>query len=185
MRLFEINKIGMFLDSLTHGTETRKGDEVKIVTLTLRVQPFDAAHASAIEAAVRNTLFRIAAVEAHPHLKRVEFRLGCPRQFFEVYATPDTVDRAIGFDQVRIGQTYARTEKDVNGYAFVIKASFGPVSKDELEYLEAWRLGQRFVTTQPAEAGLFPDDEDEHEPEETTRPTPMFDDEDKVGMARG
>lgn len=180
MKLFEVAKVGMFLDNISHSVEVRSGDEVKIVTLTLRIQPLDAKLAQAIEGAVRLTLFKLNTPDAWAHLKRVEFRLGVPRQQLIVFAAPDTRKPSIVFDQAKIVSTVARTQKDVDGYAFVWKTSFGPVGKLELEYLQDWLLGQRFVTTDAAEPGLFPDDDDDHELDEepaATRPAPMFDDD--------
>ena len=181
MRLFELAKIPMYCDQITHGIESRSGDEVKIVTLTLRVQPFSAELATAIERSVRATLFKLNHPEPQPHLKRVEFRLGVPRQKLIVFAASDTTTPSICFDQTKIVQTYARTQKDVNGYAFVVKLSFGPVGKTELEYLQDWLLGQRCVTTEAAEPGLFAeDDEDDAFEPEPQRPAPMFDDDDEA-----
>jgi hypothetical protein len=187
MKLFEVGKVGMFLDQVTHGTETRSGDEVKIVTLTLRVQPFDATLATAVQQAVRRSLFKLNHPDPHTHIKRVDFTLGVPRQQFTVFAAPDTTKPSILFDQVKIASTYARTQKDAAGYAFVMKVSFGPVDKIELEYLQDWLLGQRFVSCEAAEPGLFPDDADDFEPDDDTpsRPAPMFDDDEVTVKGEG
>lgn len=48
-RLFSINKIPVFLDDYKPGTERRRGETVKIITLSLRVQPFDSKLANAID----------------------------------------------------------------------------------------------------------------------------------------
>jgi hypothetical protein len=148
----------MFLDQIAHGVEDREGEEVKIITVRLRVQPFEADLARALPGLVRATLFKLNHPEPQPHLKRVDFTLGVPRQRLEVYAAPDTSKPAIVFDQVLIAATYARTEKNVDGFAFIWKGSFGPVGRRDLEFLHDWLLGQRFVTTTEAEPGLFPDD---------------------------
>lgn len=184
MKLFEVGKVGMFLDKWSPGVETRRGDEVKIVTLVLRVQPFTATLAAALEQKVRGTLFNLNSGEPQPHLKRVEFALGIPRQQLHIFASPDTKKASILFDQAKVFYTLARTEKDLNGFAFVVKTSFGPVGKLDLEYLQDWLLNQRFVTFEQAEPGLFPDDADDYEPDEEThvRPAPMFDD-DPTGAA--
>jgi hypothetical protein len=179
MNLFEVAKVGMFLDQITHGVEERRGDEVKIVTLTLRVQPFGPDLARALGGSVRTTLFKLNHPTPHPHLKRVDFRLGCPRQTLTVYASPDTGNPSILFDQGKIVATYARTQKDMDGFAFVVKVSFGPVGKHELEYLQDWLLGQRFVTCEQAEPGLFEDDDTDDDVEEVARPAPMFEDDDE------
>jgi len=160
MKLFSVAKVGLFLDSITHGTETRDGDEVKIVTLTLRATPMSAQLASAVPGPVRLALFKSTeGGDVRAHLRRVEFDLGVPRQELEVFATSDTEDPTISFDQAKVVKTLARIDKNVSGWSFVVKVSFGPVDKIELEYIEAWRLGQRWVTFHEADASLFPDEE--------------------------
>jgi hypothetical protein len=162
MQLFSIAKVGLFLDAITHGTETRNGDEVKIVTLTLRAPRMSPQLASAMPGPVRMTLFKSSdAAAPRAHMKRVEFTLGVPRQELEVYASPDTTDPTINFDQAKIIATVARVDKDDSGWTLVVKCSFGPVDKTELEYIEAWRLSQRWVTFYAAEAGLFDEDDGE------------------------
>jgi len=161
MKLCAVPKIGVFLDAVTHATERRPAGEVKVLVLRCRVQPFDAKLAGAVADVVRQTLFKLSTAEEQPHLERVQFRLNVPRQQLHVFAAPDTTQASLMFDQVKIGGTYARTEKDVNGYAFCFNATFGPPSKQELEYAEEWRLGQRCVTCEVAEPGLFDDDEEE------------------------
>lgn len=159
-RLFSAAKVGLFCDSITHATEKRKGDDVKIVTLTLRVQPFDAKLATALdegiggESNVRPTLFKIGHPDPKPLLRRADFALGCARQNLHVFASTDTPTASILLDQVRISNTYARTEKGVAGFGFVLKASFGPLGRRELEYIQDWHLGQRFVTFDEAEPSL-------------------------------
>jgi len=183
MKLFKVGKVGLFCDAITHATEKRDGDETKILVLTLRCQPFDAKLATAVADVVRQDLFKLNRPDPKPEIRRLEFALGVPRQILHVFASSDTPTASIAFDQVKISGTYARTEKDVNGYAFVFKASFGPCSKTELEYAEAWRLTQRFVSFEEAEPGLFSegngeDERDDDRPdqdEKSRRPAPMFD----------
>jgi len=161
MQLFSVPKVGFFLDAITHGTETRNGDEVKIVTLTLRVPNMPAQLASAMPGPVRLALFKSTeGGTPRAHLKRVEFKLGVPRQELEVYASSDTEDPSINFDQAKVVGTVARVDKDDTNWTLLVKVSFGPVDKTELEYIEAWRLGQRWVTFYAAEAGLFDGEDD-------------------------
>lgn len=179
-RLFETGKIGSYLDSITHKLETRKDHDVKITELTLRVQPFDAKLASAMSAEVRSELFKLNHPDPKPILKRVDFALGVPRQQLQVFAAPDTSKASIVIDQVKVSGIYARTSKDSQGYTLVLKASFGPCSKEELEYVNDWFLGQRFVTFLEAEPSLDLDAGDPDEDDETpaaTRPAPMFETE--------
>jgi hypothetical protein len=159
IKLFEVAKIPVFLDVIAHGIEKRRDDEVKIVTLSLRVQPFDAKLASAMPDGVRATLFNLNNADPKETLRRVDFALGTPRQNLQVYAAPDTDVPTITFEQVKIVSTYARTEKSIKGYGFCFKASFGPLGRKELEYVCNWHLGQRFVTFEESEPGMFEDEE--------------------------
>lgn len=188
MKLFDVAKVGLFLDTITHATEKRDGDDVKIVTLALRVQPFDHKLAGAVSDQVRNSLFNLNHPDPKPHLRRVDFALGCERQKLICYPSSDTKASRIAFDQAKISGTYARTEKNVNGYAFVFKASFGPCGREELEYIQDWHLSQRWITFEEAEPGLFPEDgegEDDEEDTRARRPTPMFDDQGAETPAAG
>lgn len=160
-RLFSVPKTGLFLDKYTPGVEKRDGDEVKIVTLSLRCQPFDAKLATAIDeglgddSAVRANLFKLSTTEPKPHIDRVNLTLGCPRQNLIVFASSDTLDSRIAFLQAKISGTYARTSKDVDGYAFVFKASFGPIGREEQEFIHYWFRSQLFVTFDESEPVLW------------------------------
>lgn len=181
-RLIDINKVGIFCDGIAHSTEKRKDGETKVVQLTLRIQPFDSKLASQVRQDVRQTLFRLNTAEPHPHLERVNFKLGVPRQDLEIFASSDTRKASILIQGCKISGVYARTEKDANMLAFVVKASFGPASKNELEYVEDWRNGQRWVTfTESDPSFQFEEvvdegDEDDDAPE---RPREMWADGDE------
>jgi hypothetical protein len=159
-RLFDVGKVGLTCDAVVHSTEKRKDGEVKVIVLTLRVQPFDAKLATALHPDVRTTLFKLSHPDPHPHLARVNFSLGVPRQALEIYATPETAKATMRLDHVKVTGIYARTEKGVTGYACVLKATFGPVSDKELGFVEAWRNGMKFVSFEEAEPSAdFADDE--------------------------
>ncbi len=176
MKLFDVPKVGLFLDGITHGTETRNGDEVKIVTLTLRAPSLQAQLASAMPGPVRMSLFRSTeGATPRPHLRRVEFNLGVPRQELEVYASSDTADPSISFDQAKIVSTLARVDKNDTAWSLIVKVSFGPLDKVELEYIEAWRLTQRWVTFYEAEAGLFGEDDGAAAADEDEADAPLLD----------
>lgn len=138
-RLFSTGKVGLFLDAYSGGTEKRKSGETKVVVLKLRVQPFDAKLAASIddgvgdESNVRATLFKLGHPDPKAHLDRVNFRLGCQRQNLEIFASPDTEKSRLALPSVKISATYARTEKNVNGYAFCFSATYGPAGRTELE----------------------------------------------------
>jgi len=200
-RLFAINKIPVFLDNYTPGTERRRGETVKIITLHLRVQPFDSKMANAIDdglrddAGVKDALFKASNGEPKKHRTRVNFSLGCTQQNLIIYASPDTATSRMAFTQCRINSEYARTQKDVNAYAFCFKASFGPVGRDEMEFVHAWLGTQRSVTFEESEEQIeydAPADEERDEDDEDEKPKagpkapsepPMFGDDDPAADA--
>jgi hypothetical protein len=154
MKLFTTGKVGVFCDAIKHHNETRKSGDTKVITLTCRVEPFDVKLATSMAQAVRTTLFKLNHPDPQPHIRRCDFVLGLERQQLHVFASSDTKDASIVFDQVRISRTYARTQKDSNGYTLVFDATFGPVGKSELAYVEGWRGTQRSVTFEAAEPDL-------------------------------
>lgn len=172
-QLFAVNKVPLFLDSYRPGLEKRRGEDIKVLKLTLRLQPFDAKLARAVDdgvggdSNVRATLFKLNDAEAKPHLERIQFALGCQRQNLIVFASTDTEASRILFEQAKITGTYARTEKGVNDYAFVLNATFGPVGRDQLEYIHAWHLSQRAVTFEESEPLLEVEDDGEGDDEAT------------------
>jgi hypothetical protein len=153
-RLFDVAKVGCFLDTIQHSTEDRRGEATKIVVLTLRVDPLDAKLALALDERVRQTLFNLSSAEPHKHIRRVEFALGIPRQNLEVFASPDTAQATIAFLQVEAKSVKVRIDKDKNHYSLICKVSFGPIGPDELAYIEEWRNTQRFVTFRQAEPSM-------------------------------
>ncbi len=204
-RLFAVGKIPVFLDNYTPGTERRRGETVKVLKLTMRVQPFDSKLASAIDdginddAGVKDALFKASNGEPKKHRNRVNFSMGCTQQNLIIYASSDTETSRMAFTQCRIGGEYARTSKDVNAYAFVFTATFGPVGRDEMEFVHAWMGTQRSVTFEESEeqidfdADAEPDteyDEDDMPkgvkagPKAPTEP-PMFGDEEQDASAPG
>lgn len=195
-RLFSVAKVGLFLDKYEPGVEKRRDDEVSILKLTLRVQPFDAKLATAIDdglggdSGVRPALFKLNHPDPKPHLERVDLSLGCPRQQLHVFAAPDANGR-MALNQVKISGTYARTQKDLEGYAFVFRASFGPVGRDELEFVHAWFRTMRFVSFETSEPLLGSNDSDDDEqddepPQEGLAPgvpAPMWSDGEEAAAA--
>lgn len=185
--LFDVKKVGIFCDAIAHTSEKRQDGETKVVQLTLRVQPFDAKLAAAVRQDVRQTLFKLNTVEAQPHIDRVNFKLGVPRQDLELFASSDTRKASILLQGCKVSGVYARTEKDANMLAFVFKVSFGPASRDELEYVEDWRNGQRWVSFKESDPSLqFEEvgDEDDDEAETTERPRDMWEEGDEANPHR-
>lgn len=183
MKLFEIAKVGCFCDGVNHSLEKRRGEDVKVLTLTLRVAPFSASHATAMPDGVKPTLFKLNSGDPKETLRRVDFALGIERQILHIFAAPDTSKATRAIDQVRIHGTYARMPKDSNAFDFVFRATFGPVGRDELEFVQGWLLSQKFISFEAAEPGMFDleteeTDEDDDEPS-SDRPADMWEDGDE------
>lgn len=188
MKLFDTGKVGMFLDDFGPSTEKRKSGEVEVIVLTLRVQPFTAQLASSMDQKVRAALFMLGGnAEPKKEIEAATFHLPFERQAMQVFASSDTVRPSILFDQVKIQSVKARIERGVDGFACVIKAAVGPVSRDELEYINGWYKTQRAVSFAEAEPDL---EYDEPQPEKkVATPTPSLplkddDDESKPDPAR-
>jgi len=166
-KMFNVAKVGLTCDSVVHSTEKRKDGETKVIVLTLRVQPFDRKLALALNEEAMRTLFKSSTPDPQPHIARVNFLLGIPRQHLDCYATSDTKDPSRRLEFAKISGVYARTESGMQGYALVFKATFGPVSDKELGFVEAWRNGMKFVSFVEAEPNADfeeaepTDDEDE------------------------
>jgi hypothetical protein len=148
MRFFDDAKVGCYLDDIGHRVEkTKDGKEIKMIDLTLRVQPLSPELAVSLDPDVRALLFNMGDGEPKPKIKALEFRLPIPRQALTVFLLPEgDTDPQIAFSDVEIGGVRARTEKGVDGYGLVFYASFGPVGREELEYVCNWHTQQRFVT---------------------------------------
>jgi hypothetical protein len=182
MKLFTVPKVPCCCDAVTHRLERRKDHEVKVVDLTLRVQPFTAQLAAALDpkeyAFVKRYLFKQSDGSAIVDLKAAEFRLPNGRQKLSVFPASDIATPSIVFDQVKVMKLRVRTQKNVDGWALVVKVSFGPASKQELEAVSGWYTEQRAVTFDEAEPSLeFDADEEEAEetPRRRPRAEPMFD----------
>jgi hypothetical protein len=150
--LFDVNKIGVFVDSYSPGVEKRRGESVSVITLNLRIQPFDAKLATALDSGVggdsniKATIFSLNSGDPKKNFTRHDFKLALERQNLEIFPTPDTNKSRISLNQVRISGTYVRTQKDNAALALVFKATFGPVGRDELELIHSLHRMQTFVT---------------------------------------
>lgn len=175
---FDTAKVPVYLDSITHATEDRRGTETKIIILGCRVDPMDAKLALSLDQRVRNSLFRLADAEPVTHIRAAEFALGVPTQNLTLFATPDTEKASRALLQVKISGVRAKVAKDAVHYSLTFKASFGPADKSELEFVERWRGNTTFVSFERVEPGLEldADADDEIPPATTPRPAPMWDD---------
>lgn len=164
MKLFTVGKIPMYCESITHRLERRKDHDVKVVDLTLKIEPFNAQLAAAMDqdeyGFVKRVLFKLADGEPNVDLRVVEFRPPGERQNLICYATPDSPEASIGLVHAKVTKIRARGSKDAQGWTFYVRVSIGPLSKTELEYVNAWYTEQRFVVWEAAEPSLEFEDDD-------------------------
>lgn len=171
-RLFSTGKIGVFFDTYAPGVEKRRGEEVSVLKLRLRVQPFDAKLATALDEGVGDDsnikagVFSMNTGDPKPNFTRHDFKLGLDRQNLIIFTTPETTEAKLAILQAKISGTYVRTQKDVNALAFVFTATFGPVGKDELAVIHALHRSQAFVTFETAEPLLDVEDDGEEDDDE-------------------
>lgn len=190
-RLFSVSKVGVFFDSYSPAVEKRRGGEVSVLQVRMRVEPFDAKLASSLDDGVggdsniKATVFSLNTGDPKANFTRHDFRLGLPRQTVEIFATPDTETCRVALAQGKVSATYVRSEKDTNALALALKFTFGPVGRDELELIHQLHRQQAWLTFSESEP-MFdeeldddgdPDDEDADADEKARRPAPMFDDD--------
>ncbi len=167
MRLFDDDGIGCYCDDIGHRLEkTKDGKEIKVVDLTLRVQPFTPELAISLDPDVRALLFSMSDATPKPKLKAVHFKLPVPRQQIAIALLPELAEQLVLSD-CEVTRVRARTEKGVDGFGLVFHLSYGPASPRELEYVCEWLTQQRFVTFQPQQPAL---DFAAKEPDDETKP---------------
>jgi hypothetical protein len=171
MRFFDDDKIGCYLDDIGHRVEkTKDGKEIRMVDLTLRVQPLTVDLAQSLDGDVRSLLYNLGDALPKGKVKAIHFDLSVPRQALTVRLVPESDDAALLIPDVEIGGVRARVEKGVDGFALVFYGSFGPVGARDLEYLCTWHTQQRFVTFHPQEPALNFDGATPAEGEDTSAP---------------
>lgn len=167
MRLFSVGKVPVYCEGIAHRLEKRRGEDVKVVDLTLKIEPFTTDLASALDqdeyGFVKRMLFKITDGTPMGDLKSVEFIPPGDRQKVTCYATPDTEVPSIAFDQCKVTKIRARSQKDASGWVLYLYLSFGPLSRTELEYVNAYYTEQRFLTFDEAEPSLAFEDDGEEE----------------------
>lgn len=184
MDLFTVAKIPMYCESIAHRMEKRKDHDVKVVDLALKIQPFTPQLAAALNqdeyGFVKRTLFKMSNGDPTVDLRSVEFRPPSDRQDLLCFAAPDINNKSISLTHAKITKIRARSSKDANGWVLYVNVSFGPLSKEELMWVNDFYTAQSFITFRESEPSLeFTDDDSDAdaEPDGGGRPAPMFDDD--------
>jgi hypothetical protein len=153
MRLFDDDNVGCYLDHIGHKIDDIDGHEIKLVDLTLRLQPLTPELALSLDPDVRAYLFSLSDATPKSKLKAVHFRLPIPKQQLLIRMLPELAEQIV-FCDCEITDVRARTQKNVDGWALVFHVLYGPASPRELEYVCEWLTQQRFITFQPQQPAL-------------------------------
>ena len=157
MRFFDEDHVGCYLDAIGHRVEKTKNGETKLIDLTLRVQPFTPQLAIALNPDVRSLIFTMGSGDPKPLIKKCEFAFAVPKQRLVVRLLPEQQlgdAGALSLFAVDITKPRVRTEKDVDGFAFICRLTVAALGSHELEFVQAWHTEQRFVTFQPEQPAL-------------------------------
>jgi len=144
------------LETYAPGVEKRRDTDVSVLTLTWRVMPFNSTLAAALDQGlgdssnIKQTIFQPGTGQPKPAFTRHDFTLGLTSQNLELFPSPDSKAR-LSLLQCRVRRGYVRTQKDNNDLAFVFRTTFGPVGRDELEYIHSLHRRQVFITFTPGE----------------------------------
>lgn len=155
MRLFDMDAVGVFLDTYSpRGEKTTEG-ETAVLDLTLRVQPFTPALATSFDTRVRAKIFSLSEATQDPMIAELKLRgIDPPKQDVTVFLLPENKRAAVAFFDVECSDFRVRAEKGVDGYALVFYATVGPLGAEELEEIYKWHRQQRFLTFNKSQSVL-------------------------------
>lgn len=167
-KLFDAEKVGVFLDGISHRKVTTQDGEAPMVDLDLRIEPLTPELASEIDPEVRRSLFELSTGEARSLVSSVSFsKLAIPQQNVHVYTTPDTETARIMFDRCDVSRILARMVKGYDGFGLRFRLSFSHPTKDQHAYLAEHLYSQFFITTEQTDPDLFETREPVHAPRPT------------------
>lgn len=150
MRFFDTDHIGCYLDAIGHRVEK----DLKLVDLTVRVEPFSPELAISMNPDVRTLIFTLGAGDPKPLIKRCEFALTVPRQRLVVRLMPELGTGALSLADVDVTKPRVRMDKLADGFAFLCRLSIAALGSRELEFVQAWHTEQRFITFHPEQPAL-------------------------------
>lgn len=145
MRLFDVDQVGLYLDTYSPRKVTTGETEVKLLDLTLRLQPLTPELATALDPDLRALIFTLTAGEPKPKLRSLGWALPVPKQHIDVYLLPE-MEPQMHLVDCEVRGLRVRREKGIDGFALVFDLSVGPLGERENEQILEWYTQQRFVT---------------------------------------
>ena len=166
-KLFEAEKVGIFLDGIGHRKVKLKDGDAPMLDLDVRIEPLTPELATEIDPEIKRALFELTSGEPRPLVSRVAFKLQIPQQNVHIYATPDTDRARLVFDRCDVSRVVARRVKDIDCFGLTFRLSFSHPSKDQHAYLAEHLYQQFFATTEQTDPDLFEDRTPAHTPRKT------------------
>ena len=151
MRLFDHDHLECWLDTIAHRVDK---DDVKVLDLTLRVEPFTAELATGIDEDFRTLLFSAKKPVPKPNIKSMEFIMPIAPQRLLVRVARDVAAGELALNDCAIDKIRAKRPKDKSEYLFTCRASLLRPSARELEFVIKWHTESRFVTFVELQADL-------------------------------
>lgn len=155
-RMFQTEKIGLYLDDIRHRKVSAKGGdgEMAMMDLSFRVQPLSPELAGELDDRVRRTLFRLTDGEPVPHVGAIGFKLAVPQQDLAVFTTPETKRPKFHLSRCDISKVIkARADADMPGFVLTFRVSYAHPTRDELQYFHEGLYKQHFcsfIVTDPS-----------------------------------
>jgi hypothetical protein len=137
----------------------KSGDEYKCCDLTFRIEPMTRELAAELDEAIKGTLYRRNDAEINGHLTKVEFTHKPKPQALTFRPDPALTMTSLELDESKITKLRARKPKDGNHWVFLFRATVAQLSGQDLLYLQEALYKQHFLTFEPAEPGLFDEEE--------------------------
>lgn len=161
IRMFDTEKIGLYLDDIRHRMVKAKGGEgeLAMVDLSWRIQPLTPELAGDLDDRVKRTLFRLTDGEPVPHVGAIGFKLGIPQQDMTIFATPETKRPKFHLSRCDVSKVIkARADADMPGFVLTFRTSYAHPSSDELAYFHEGLYKQHFATFVVTDPSLYSDE---------------------------
>jgi hypothetical protein len=155
MRLFDTDHVGCWLDTIGHRVE----DDVKVLDLTLRVEPFTPELAVSLDSDVRSFLFNLSNPTPRRKIHAMEFALPVDPQVVTVRLVPELATGELALDECTVAKV--RAKRDDGEFVLAFRLSLERPSSKQLEYVNAWHTEQRFLTFRPRDPELDFDADDD------------------------
>jgi len=152
---FESEKVGIWLDNISHRKVQTQDGEAPMVDLDFRIEPLTPELAAEIDPEIKRALFELTSGEARKAINSLGFNITIPQQNVQIFSTPDTERARLGLDRCDVSRIVARRVKGQDCFGLRFRFSFSHPSKEQHAYLSEHLYGQFFVTLEQTDPTLF------------------------------